>query len=92
MVPTTDEKSTTRPGDETPMSLSRLNAAPSYQGIRFFGRETGTSGGSLALAERSGDARKGNTAKPEPKTLSIDTKESSDRGFERAVRRLNELR
>jgi len=61
-------------------------------GIRFFGRETDTSSGSLASAERSGDARKGNTAKREPRTLSIDTKESSDQAFGLAIQWLNEMR
>ncbi len=92
MVRTTDEKSTTRPGDEVPMSLSRLNAAPSYRGIRSFERETDTSSALLGLAEQSGDERKGNTVKLEPKTLSIDTKESSDLAFGLAIRWPNDQR
>ena len=74
------------------MLSSRLNAALSYRGIRFFERETGISDESLGLAEHNGDARKDSTAKPEPKTRSIDTKESSDQAFELAIQWLNEMR
>ncbi len=92
MVPTTDEKSTTRPADGAPMWWSRLNAVLWYQGIRFFERETGTSDGSLGLAGQSGDERRGNTAKLEPKTRSIVTNETSDQPSGLATRWPNEQR
>jgi hypothetical protein len=92
MVRMTGEKSTMRPADEVPMSLSPLNGAPQYHGTPSCKRETGTSSAWLGLAERSGDERKGNTAKLESKTVSIVTNESSDQPFGLAAQWLSELR
>ncbi len=92
MVRTTDEKYTPHLADAVPMSLSHPNAAPLYRGIRFFERETDTSSASLGLAEQSGDERKGNTAKLEPKTRSIVTNETSDQPSGLATRWPNEQR
>ncbi len=92
MVRTTDEKFTKRLAVAVHMSSSLLNGAPSYRGIRFFERETDTSSASLRLAELSGDERKGNTAKLEPKTRSLVTNETSDQPSGLATRWPNEQR
>ena len=86
------EMFTKQPAAVVPTSSLLRNAARSYLGTRFCELETDTSGASLGLGERSGGARKGNTAKRERKTLSIVTNGSSDQPFGLATQRLNESR